>query len=266
MTGGNSLIIVEKERIADIPVLHVAKQDIWKEVSPLVIFIHGFGSAKEHNLHYAYLLAEKGFRVILPDVAWHGEREEGLKESQLLNHFWPIVVQTIEELAVIKDELLTRKLIDSARIGVAGTSLGGIVTNGALAVYDWVHAAVSLMGNPAYLDYAKLQLETIQKHNPNFTISEEESERQMALISKYDLSLQPEKLAGRPLLYWHGAKDPIVPYTFAYKFYESIRPAYEQNKLEFILDPRAEHKVSRYGLIQTAEWFDKHLTRVGQNT
>ena len=26
---------------------------------PLVFFIHGFTSAKEHNLHFAYLLAEK---------------------------------------------------------------------------------------------------------------------------------------------------------------------------------------------------------------
>ena len=49
----------------------------------LSIFLHGFTSAKEHNLHYAYNLAKKGIRVLLPDAHLHGVREENLDEVEL---------------------------------------------------------------------------------------------------------------------------------------------------------------------------------------
>ena len=143
--------------------------------------------------------------------------------------------------------------------------MGGIVTNGALAVYDWIQAAVSLMGNPAYEAYASLQIETLRKHNPSF-MSEQEIARQLASIRKYDLSRQPEKLAQRPFLMWHGARDPIVPSSFAARFYESVRESYEdESKLMFVLDSQADHKVSRKGVLKTAGWFDAYLMKAGQN-
>jgi fermentation-respiration switch protein FrsA (DUF1100 family) len=255
------LINIVNERINNIPVLHIAKQELWKQPIPFVMFIHGFTSAKEHNLHIAYLLAQKGFRVVLPDIAFHGDRAEGYRESELYPRFWPIVVQTIKELAYLKDAFIERNLIDSEKIGIAGTSLGGIVTNGALATYDWITAGVSLMGNPSYVDFANMQVEMIKQQYPNFPLSDEDIENQFSLIKKYDLSLQSEKLAGRPVLFWHGANDPIVPYKHAYTFYEKVRPSYQtENKLKFILDQNAGHKVSREGVLQTAEWFAKHLT------
>lgn len=32
-------------------------------------------------------------------------------------------------------------------------------------------------------------------------------------IEAYDLQTQPEKLAGRPLLFWHGTEDEKIPYA-----------------------------------------------------
>ncbi|MDQ0217550.1 esterase [Peribacillus cavernae] len=261
------MVIIEKEHIQDIPVLHLAKQDIFNDKLPLIIFIHGFTSAKEHNLHYAFLMAEKGFRVVLPDAIYHGEREEGYKEQKLMGYFWNIVISLIEELAVIKENLSERGLIDPEKIGVAGTSMGGIVTLGALASYDWIHTGVSLMGNPAYVSYAKLQIETLKKQGMAINLSEEEIQKTLELLAEYDLSLQREKVAGRPLLFWHGAKDPVVPYQNTYELYELLLPVYEHanDRLSFILDERAEHKVSREGVLLTAEWFEKHLKPVVQN-
>ncbi|WP_409304631.1 prolyl oligopeptidase family serine peptidase [Peribacillus sp. SCS-155] len=258
------MIIIEKELVNDIPILHVAQQEQSNETLPLIIFHHGFTSAKEHNLHYAYLMAEKGFRVVLPDALLHGEREKDFSESRLMMHFWEIVIRSINDLEVIKEEFLSRKLADSSKIGVAGTSMGGIITLGALATHDWIAAAVSLMGNPAYVAYARQQIEALKKFNVNVSLTEKEIERQLDYISEYDLSMQREKLAGRPLLFWHGAKDPIVPSTGAQDFYELIKPDYEQykDKLSFILDQGAGHKVSREGVLQTAEWFDRHLKQM----
>ncbi|WP_110929068.1 alpha/beta fold hydrolase [Bacillus massiliglaciei] len=256
------MIAIEKEYIKNIPVLHMGKQEVFGEKLPLIIFIHGFMSAKEHNLHYAYLLAEKGFRVVLPEAAGHGERGTGLSERQMMPRFWEIVVQTISELNEVKEDLTSRGLVDQERIGVAGTSMGGIITNGALAAYDWISAAVSLMGNPAYVSFAEYQIDAIKQAGFNLDLSDEQAAKQIAGLRPFDLTLNKEKLAGRPLLFWHGAKDATVPYDFAYRFYQNIKPSYrDEDKISFILDKKADHKVSRKGVLAAVSWFDQHLNR-----
>ena len=97
------MIIVEKSLLKTNPFLHIVKKDRQQQKLPLIIFTHGFTSAKEHNLHYAYLLAEKGFRVILPEAIYHGEREQGLTENASIKHFWEIVIKTIHELNDYKE-------------------------------------------------------------------------------------------------------------------------------------------------------------------
>jgi len=89
------MVIIQNEKIAGIPVLHVVKAEKQQEKLPLIMFVHGFTSAKEHNLHFGYLLAEAGYRVVLPDAIYHGEREQSLTNEKLQLAFWNIVVQTI---------------------------------------------------------------------------------------------------------------------------------------------------------------------------
>ncbi|MFJ8267458.1 prolyl oligopeptidase family serine peptidase [Peribacillus asahii] len=255
------MITIKNEKVGNIPVLHMSKEELFEKKQPLIFFIHGFMSAKEHNLHYAYLLAEKGFRVILPDVIHHGERESGYSEKELSSRFWKMIVQTIHELNILKEELVSRHLVLADKIGVVGTSMGGIVTNGALAAYDWISAAVSLMGNPAYVRFAEYQVEQMKKILPELDLKEKDVQEQLELLKPYDLSLNPDKLQNRPLMFWHGAKDQVVPYKFAHDFYQHIKSNYESepDHLMFILDEKAGHKVSRFGVLQTVAWFDKHL-------
>lgn len=228
----------------------------------MIIFIHGFTSAKEHNLHYAYLLAEKGFRVILPESLYHGDREEnGFSETDLYGHFWKIVIQTIHELKDVKEYYVQVGLADQKRIGLAGTSMGGIVTLGALTQYSWVKAAVSLMGMPAYEKFSQWQMDLLQSQGFKLPFTEEQISEQLFVLRDYDLSLQPEKLENRPLLFWHGKKDPVVPFHLTYQFYQAIKDDYlkQPDLLRFISDENADHKVSREGLKATVEWFGKYL-------
>ncbi|MDQ0415520.1 MULTISPECIES: hypothetical protein [Mesobacillus] len=138
------MILVEKKRIQDIPVLQIVKQNRFSARLPLIVFLHGFTSTKERNLHYAYLYAEKGFRVLLPEAKYHGTRSWDLSETELGLRFWEIVMTSIEELSLLKAELEQQGLIDPLKIGVAGTSMGAITTLGAMATYDWIKAGVSL--------------------------------------------------------------------------------------------------------------------------
>ncbi|GAM15687.1 alpha/beta fold hydrolase [Mesobacillus selenatarsenatis] len=255
------MILVEKKRIEHIPVLHIVKQKQFSDRMPLIIFLHGFTSTKERNMHYAYLFAEKGFRVIMPEAKYHGNRSEGLSEAELGYHFWDIVIKSIEELSTIKQELVKEGLVDLARIGVAGTSMGGITTLGALAKYEWIKAGVSLMGNPSFEEFALWQMNEMEKRNIQIGLSQEQVSALLNQLKKYDLSLQPEKLNNRPLLFWHGKLDPVVPYQSAYDFYEQNRKSYEGTvgMFEFITDENAGHNVSNAGVEATAKWFEKHI-------
>lgn len=255
------MILVENKEIEQIPVLHLASKNHFNNKLPFIIFVHGFTSAKEINLHYAYLLAEKGFRVVLPEAAYHGERSANLSMEQLAFHFWDIVLQTIKEIDLIRKDFHEKNLIDDDRIGLVGTSMGGIVTLGSLTRYKWIKAAVSLMGMPYYEKFALYQIEQLKKNGVKLPISQESMEELLGKLKTVDLSKKPETLDRRPLLFWHGKKDPIVPFSYTYDFYESIKPLYRDNpeKLSFIVDENSGHKVSREGQLKTVEWFARYL-------
>lgn len=255
------MVVVQNQIIRDIPVLQVVRREKEKEQLPLVVFIHGFTSVKENNLHYAYLLANKGMRVVLPEAVYHGERDVGLSGEKLMQRFWNIVIQSIHELPVIKEAYEEKALIRKNKIGLVGTSMGGIITLGALTQYDWISSAVSLMGVPSYSELAKWQIDEIKKNHENIALSKEEIEYTLKQLKPYDLSLQPEKLNKRPLLFWHGKKDPIVPYKYAFEFYNEMkrRPQMKPDKLQFITDEQAGHKVSRDGVLHTVKWFEDTL-------
>lgn len=255
------MITIEKEEIKNIPVLHIAEDKKLAEKLPFIIFVHGFTSAKENNLHYAYLLAQKGFRVLLPEALYHGERNPGLSGHRLEIRFWEIVLQTIDELEILKSTFEEKQLIDPNRIGVVGTSMGGIVTLGALTKYNWIKAATSLMGMPYYEKFALHQINIMKEKGIELPILEDELSQLMAKIRELDLSLHLDKLQNRPLLFWHGKKDPVVPYANTYHFYETIKPLYkyEPNKLQFITDENAGHKVSNDGVAKTVKWFETYI-------
>ena len=256
--GASVMIQIHKEIINGVPLLHVVKAGNEKRMLPLVFFVHGFTSAKEHNLHFAYLLAEKGFRAVLPDANLHGERTDGRSADTIVYEFWEIVLQTISDLDNIKNHFVSSGLVDKNRIGLVGTSMGGVVTLGALTQYKWIKTAVCLMGSPNYVQFARAQIKQLQTAGVELPISEAELEQKFEALRKFDLSAQIETLAGRPLLFWHGKKDPIVPFQPTYDFYESIKGDYKKNPthLHFIVDEEAEHKVSREALLRTVDWFD----------
>ncbi|UQD51390.1 esterase [Bacillus methanolicus] len=260
------MITIEKDRIHNIPFLHIVKQNNFSTKIPLVIFVHGFTSIKEKNLHYAYLLAEKGFRVVLPEALFHGERSKNISGKDLNFHFWEIVLNTIEEIPIIKDYFEAKGTIDTGRIGLAGTSMGGIVTLGALSKYDWIHAAVVLMGSPSYEEFAKWQLQNMKKYGIDLNVSQDEVDSLLEKVRKYDLTLQPEKLRNRPVLFWHGKKDQAVPFHYSLEFYERIKKDYDPDRLMFILDENAGHEVSKEGIANTVLWFEKHLTRYNSHS
>ncbi|HEM1602687.1 TPA: hypothetical protein U0Y36_000427, partial [Listeria monocytogenes] len=95
------MIQVENEQIAGIPVLHISNSENADQMLPTIIFYHGFTSQKELYLHYGYLLAQRGFRVVLPDAKLHGERLQGANPEDQATFFWDVIETNIIEFPLI---------------------------------------------------------------------------------------------------------------------------------------------------------------------
>ncbi|MDY0396064.1 prolyl oligopeptidase family serine peptidase [Virgibacillus halophilus] len=207
----------------------------------------------------AYLLAEKGFRVMLPDSKWHGQRENGASTLKKQLSFFEIVLQNVADLETIKNYLQKNQLMKGDNFGIAGTSMGGITTCAALTKYPWIKAAACLMGSPKLSAYAEDLIAEVGKNMP-LPISDAEIRGILVELSKIDLSKQPEKLQDRPLLFWHGDADPVVPFNHSSGFYKEVSMQYgDQEKIHFIKEEKRGHKVSRFAILETVDWFVTHL-------
>ncbi|WP_077623076.1 prolyl oligopeptidase family serine peptidase [Sediminibacillus massiliensis] len=254
------MISVYKENWKGIPVLVVVNAQKINEPLPVLTYFHGYTSAKEHNLPLAYLLAEKDYRVVLPDCLLHGEREEDISNSERHMQFFNIVGENLKDLQTIKETLEEKELLLDGRFGVAGTSMGGITTSAALTQYSWIKAAAILMGSPKLTDYAGLLVKEMQNNRFNFTMSDQEIDQTYQALSKIDLSKQPEKLFERPLFFWHGEADQVVPFDHSYRFYEEVVPQYKNpENIRFLREVGQGHKVSRFAILETVDWFDLQL-------
>lgn len=254
-------MLVKEEVWCNIPLLHIVEDAYEEREIPVAIFLHGFTSAKEHNLHYAYNLAKKGVRVLLPDAHLHGVRAEKLDEIELSIRFWEVVMTSIEEVNLLQEELKRRELVKTVKVGVGGTSMGGITTLGSLAIYDWIDAAMVMMGTPGFVELSKAQISQFEEKGFTLPITEAEKHQLFDQLSMFDLTKNPTALKGRPLYFWHGQKDPVVPYVPTYRFYESIRESYADTdgQLVFVSDKDASHAVTRSGLLGAVNWLASHL-------
>ena len=253
------MILVEKVYVEDIPTLVVGKQDLKNIPLPGFIFLHGFMSAKEHNLHYAYLLAERGFRVFPPEAIMHGERGEDYSETVMAKSFWKIVLTSINELPKIKHYITEYGYVIHDRVALGGTSMGAISTLGALTQYNWIKAAVSMMGTPAYKQFAEEQLNEFAKQGIDLGYSETEKEAVFHDLVKYDLSVQPEKVNGRPLFIWHGEKDPVVPISGIQSFVKNGITLFNEGQITYMTDKHAGHAVTRKGLLEAVNWIEENI-------
>ncbi|SIT68930.1 prolyl oligopeptidase family serine peptidase [Edaphobacillus lindanitolerans] len=252
-------MLIKEEHWAGIPLLHVYPED-GGESAPVAMFLHGFTSAKEHNLHYAYNLAKRGIRVLLPEAHLHGVREEGLDEVQLSLRFWETVLTTIEEVGKLKAEL-QRRFPDAKKFGLAGTSMGGIETLGCLKAYDWIDTAGVMMGTPGYVNLSKAQMAQYESRGFKLPLTGGERTALLDTLARFDLTKDRTALAGRPVYFWHGMNDETVPFKPTANFIEACRKDYENvpDRLKFTADRSAGHAVSRTGMLECTDWLATHL-------
>lgn len=251
-------MIVKRELWESIPLLHVYDETM-NENTPVVVFFHGFMSAKEHNLHYAYQLIQKGIRVILPDALLHGERIGNLSEIEMNASFWKIVLTSVNELHTIYEQLKQKQLLASDKIGVSGTSMGGVVTSGSLAIYPWIKTAGICMGTASYTKFAEHQVKEFAEKGIKLPMTKNEQQQLILLLDRYNLEDKEEAWKHRPIIFWHGERDTVVPYEMSRDFYEQHVLNNSDTQIEYISAPKAGHAVSRSGMLQVTNFLAQHL-------
>lgn len=221
---------------------------------PTVFFYHGWQSHKERVLEEAYFLAEENFRVLIPDAYSHGERKN--KENQNPLTFWKVVKYTIDEFSSIANFYVKEGKTMPDKIGVAGLSMGGIITSGILTQYNWVKAAIILMGSPSPIEFTEWLLENNSK---DIKLNEDTIERQLKELSEISLNSHPSKIDKRFVYFWHGLDDNIVPAEITRTFVEKNKMKDHGKNIDIKLSEGVGHKVPAEIIQEMPKYFKENL-------
>ena len=253
------MISIEERQFGAVSTLIVTPSGQEQTLLPTVFVYHGWTHRKESELMLANFLAKAGFRVVLPDAKYHGKRHGSQMFSELMFEFWQIVMQSVDEFGPLVAALQAEGLVDPERIGVTGTSMGGITTDAILARYPNVKVGVDKIGSPMPVAFAKWQ--TSQLPQSIQERYQDQIETTLADLAEYDLALNAERLAGRPLHFYHGTADPMVPYQFTADFITQITedetPATSQVTLT--TENNGQHKVCDEAQLDTVTFMQAHL-------
>lgn len=189
-----------------------------------IVFLHGYGGAKEDVLSAARLVASEGYAIMAIDAEFHGERQETGKAlySPDLEESRNGIIQTVIDLRRAVDYLETKEDIDRDRVGYVGGSMGGILGAIFIGVEPRIKAAALLVAGG---NMSLMIMES--QHSAIPSIREYLAEQGMSYRELQEL-LDPVDplnfIAGfspRPLVLHLGRFDRIVPAEAGRQLYEA---------------------------------------------
>ncbi|MGC6388151.1 esterase [Ewingella sp. S1.OA.A_B6] len=249
------MIEMYQEEVQGIQLIHAVPAGKYHHLLPTIFFYHGFTSSKEIYSYFGYLLAQVGYRVILPDAPLHGARADG-DTARLMASFWDILQSNVDELATLKESFVSRGLADPCRLGVGGVSMGGMTTMASLVRFPWIKAAVCLMGS-GYFNTLSERL--FPAYDAKDAAQREAFRRAHASLLGWDISGKAAQLAERPLFVWHGEEDDVVPFNESLRLHQEMVASGNDANLTFLAEPGAKHRVSVHASAEATAFFHRHL-------
>lgn len=224
--------------------------------TPTVFFYHGWSSCKDNHVFTGEVLSKFGYRVIIPDSIYHGER--GNLDYDNFNvgkkYFFKTIFNSIDEFPEIFKEAQCKFNINTEKIAVMGHSMGGFISSGIFAEHKKVKTMICFNGGTSY----KRAVEELTKSDKSYKISKEDDEK----IKKYDpLTKLMNQDNLRPIFILHGSSDELVPISIQKYFYEKISPVYKKlpQILKFDEIPRLNHYVTIGMLKSSIEWMNLYI-------
>ena len=283
--------------IERVPVLVVRPETVGQEADrprPAVIVLHGTGGNKEGTRSWLVDLARRGIIGVAIDARYHGARSGGAAKAAAYNEAitraWrtktgepqehPFYYDTCWDLWRTVDYLAARKDVDPRRIGMFGTSMGGIETWLAAAVDERVAVAVPAIGvqsfqwsleNEKWQGRARTIAAAHQAAAQDLGASEVNAEVCRTLWNKvipgilgpYDCPSMIRLFAGRPLLILNGELDPNCPIKGAEIAFTAAREAYQEagasDRLVIDVAKGVGHAVTPAQRRAALDWFVRWL-------
>lgn len=257
---------------------------------PVVIQLHGTGGSKESMLPRLTTLANRGFIAVAIDGRYHGERAgnaPGLQTpytTAIFNAYktgreHPFFYDTVIDVMRLIDYLETRPDVDAARIGLGGTSKGGIETYLAAAVDPRVAAAVSERGVQGFkwaLDHGAWDSRAWTIRDALDAVSDESKAPVTAafvrhfydriapgIYGQFDAPAMLPLIAPRPLLVINGDSDPRTPMAGVRESAAAAERAYKaagaSDKFMLKVLPNVGHENTPEIEQLSADWFARWL-------
>lgn len=228
-----------------------------KEKLPLILYIHG-GPVSQDEMGFdltRQMLAAHGYAVAA--VNYRGSNGRGLAYSKSISADWGN--KEVLDILGATDYLVEKGIADANRLGIAGWSYGGILTDYTIATDTRFKAASSGAGvaNPLAL-YGVDQY--INQYNTELGAPWQPGNIEKYLKLSYPF-LRADKIK-TPTQFMVGEKDFNVPAAGSEQMYQALRTL--DVPTELIIYPNQFHGIRQPSFIKDSferyfYWFDKYL-------
>lgn len=276
--GETRHIIIETDRVEDIPVMTLALEDA--ERCPVVLFAHGFTGKKEDGLALGYRLAARGFFFLSLDARSHGERldermtsvgeprEEDVYphgtglDTYLLMH--ELIIETAKDIDRLIQHLGADRRADTGRIGLSGFSMGGFLTFYVAAHNPAIQAAVPMAGLPAFTarwEDVVLESSSYEQWAERMAAAQAETTRRTGFMREIDPFDRMKGFYPRALMMINGDRDLDSPKKYLVDLYRALKPLYAAfpERLRLNIHDDAGHELTPAMMEDVCDWFTSHL-------
>lgn len=242
---------IEETKIGKTPVYIITPKG--ENIDKTIVFYHGWSSNKGNQVFRANIFASYGYRVILPEAQYHGERSiknfDYSDEEIVRKYMLETIMHNIEEAPAIFKYI---KEDCGGKIAVGGHSMGAITAGGLYNFKKDLKMAFIFNG---VNDWAKL-VQDINKDKDIQKVSYTELR-----VNDFFLDMNPmnqlENFKDRPIVLYNGEEDDIIDPKGQKNFAEELEKVYTKKELlDFqIFESTAHQLTSR--MLETAIIFSK---------
>ena len=168
---------------------------------PGVLVVHGAGSRKENHGDFARLATANGWAALTFDLPGHGESEPEMNGA------------AVDAVVSMVDLLSVQPGVDSSRIAVRGSSLGGFLAILAAAAAPEISGVIAIC--TASEDHLARGV-----RSGRFDIRAGDPVDLEAWLVAQDVGEAVERIAGRPLILMHAEGDTQIPSDHSEELFE----------------------------------------------
>lgn len=229
-------IVVKEERIKEIPVLLVFKEN--RQAKSVIFLFHKLLNNKEQGLPLAYELAKEEYFVIILDMYGHGKREISFDTSQRyeFNHLVRDIQATVADVKTILcyEEFNSLYGLKDLSVKVVGISIGGTIALSCFMLMKEIDSMASLAGtyDLKYIIENK-RLDSFKLFAASIPVIDYERAKEEQ--KNLDITNHLFKEKARPILFMNGKLDTTVSIEARKEFHDELKKIYKSHGKENLI-------------------------------